>query len=276
MQAPLPDISPPAWVTCAPSGDPAEAQRIARACGLRVVERPGTLRDLLAEANGLPVLVLGAADAILHHELEVERGGRRGEHEPPGFRLTPGMAQLRLQNAIKGDSDPLVRFAELVPGDRVVDLTLGLGGDALLAAHATQAKVIGVEAHPVLAACAMASLARAGHRNPKVAAVAARIEVVCADHATWLAQQPARSFEVALLDPMFRAPSAAAPAFDLVRRFALHEPLTPELLLSARRIVSRCVLVKDAAPGHELDRLGLQPISSRRMPKVVFGRAPAG
>lgn len=273
--APPPVLAAPAWVTCAPSGELEEAQRIARRCGLRFVPRTGTLRALLLEACGTPVLVLGKEHAVLHFDLDTPRGGRRGNEEPAGFRLTPGMALLRLQRAVKGEVDPLVRFGGLRAGDRVLDLTLGLGGDALVAAQTTQAPVVGLESSAVLAACAMASLPRVVRTGAPAGRAGALIEVVLTGHQQWLAQAPSRSFDVVLLDPMFRAPSAAAPAFDLIRAFAVHAPLTAQTLLEARRVAARCVLVKDAAPGLELARLGLLPLASRRFARVVFGRAEA-
>ncbi|HXN83293.1 MAG TPA: hypothetical protein VN883_12530, partial [Myxococcales bacterium] len=85
----------------------------------------------------------------------------------------------------------------------------------------------------------------------------------------------ARSFDVVLFDPMFRRAGEAAPLFDLVRTLAEHAPLRAEDLLEARRVARRGVLVKDAWPGAELARLRLTPLPSRRLPRIVFGWAPA-
>lgn len=270
------EAHPPAWVTCAPSGDPEEARALARECGLRFVERGvRTLGIFLAEAGENPVLVLARDRALLHVPGVEDRGGRRGRDEAPGFRLTPGMSVLRLLRAARGEHDPLVRAAGLRPGDRVLDATLGLGGDALLAAQATGAPVVGLEASALLAACARASLARLRGPGPAPAEAAARIEVRWQDHRAALAALPDHAFDVVLLDPMFRAPGASAPAFDLVRAFADGAPLSPETLRQARRVARRGVLVKDSPPGVELARLGLSPVPGRRLPRIVFGWADA-
>ena len=59
------------------------------------------------------------------------------------------MAFLRLLRARRGESDPLVAAANLSRGETVLDATLGLGGDALLAAQVTGTRVIGLEIDPV-------------------------------------------------------------------------------------------------------------------------------
>jgi tRNA1(Val) A37 N6-methylase TrmN6 len=182
------------------------------------------------------------------------------------------MGFLRLVRAQKGEADPLIKAAGLRPGDRVLDATLGLAQDALVAAEATQEPVVGLEASPVLAAFAVAAL----RRLPGAASeAAARIEVRCADHRAVLRELPSRSFDVVFLDPMFRAAQEANPLFDLLRRHGEHAPLEADTVREARRVARRGVLVKDAAPGAELTRLDLVPLPSRRTARIVFGWAPA-
>ncbi len=249
-----------ALVTTAPSGDPAEAERLAARCGLLAQpRRERSLEQLAAESAGAPVLVLASRRADLH------LGGR-------SYRASPGLSLLRVARARLGEPDPLVRAAGLREGDRVLDATLGLGGDALVAAQATGADVVGLEASPVLAAFTLAALRRL---PPRDAALGRLIEVRVARHGDALLELPARSFDVVLFDPMFRRAGEAAPLFDLVRTLAEHAPLRAHDLLEARRVARRGVLVKDAWPGAELARLRLTPLPARRLPRIVFGWAPA-
>jgi 16S rRNA (guanine1516-N2)-methyltransferase len=247
-------------VTTAPSGDPGEAEELATRFGLRAEARAGrTLSRVLAESAGAPVLVLAARSADLHS------GGRV-------FRATAGMAFLRMLRARKGEVDPLVAAAGLREGDRVLDATLGLGGDALLAAQATRAPVLGLERDGLIAAFTQAGL----RRLPRHGAEAARlVTVMCGDHRAFLREQPAGAFDVVLLDPMFRQARDAAPLFDLLRARAQHDALSLETLRLAQRVARRGVLVKDAAPGFELGRLGLVPRLTRRSAAIAFGWAPA-
>ena len=249
------------FVTCAPSGDPAEADELAaRFPGVVAVlreERP--LHEIVAAAGATPVLVLGSTRADLHVQ------GRP-------FRATVGMAFLRVLRAVKGEVDPLVRDAGLKPGDAVLDATLGLGGDSLVAAHATGARVVGIEKSALLAAFTLCAL----RRLPRHGAAPGRlVEVVQGDHRAVLSRLPDRSFDIVLLDPMFDKAGAAGPLFDLVRQNADHAPIERETLAQAQRVARRGVLIKDAAPGHALVRLGLTPRPQRRGKPIVFAWAKA-
>ena len=247
-------------VTTAPSGSFEEARGLAERFGLEAQARADrVIPELVQAAGGSPVLILGKARADLVH---------RGR----AYRASVGMGFLRLVRARQGEIDPLVRAAGLRPGDHVLDATLGLAGDALIAAHATETQVTGLEANPVLAAFVTAGLRRL--LVPGQVA-ASRIEVRCADHRAAIREMPDRSVDVVLLDPMFRSAGESGALFDLVRDLAEHAPLAPETLAEARRVARRGVLVKDAPPGPELARLNLRPLRSRRSPRIVFGWAAA-
>ena len=260
MKSSLTGSQRPLVVTTAPSGDPAEARELADRFGLRAEFRSDKrVADLLREAIGAPVLVLGSRRADLH-----ERGRT--------YRATVGMAFLRVLRLRKGETDPLVANAALRPGDSVLDATLGLGGDALVCAQVTGSPVLGLEMNPTIAAFTQAAL----RRLPRQAREPARlIHVIRADHREWLKRQPTGSFDVVLLDPMFRRTGDAAPLFELLRAHAEHSPLDPQTLREAQRVARRGVLVKDAARGEELERLGLVPRLSRRSASIAFGWAPA-
>jgi hypothetical protein len=241
-------------VTTAASGDPAEAQELAARFDLRYEPRAArTLKELLDRPD--PVLVLAARRADLY-----EHGQR--------YRATVGMAWLRYLRARRGEPDPLVTAASLRPGDAVLDATLGLGGDALIAAQATRTNVIALESDGLLAAFTQAALRRLPAKLD--------IDIVKTDHRHYLTKQPDASYDVVLFDPMFRKAAGAGPLFELVRKHARHDPLDGRTLHEARRVARRGVLVKDAAPGcDELRRLGLTPILSRRSAAIAFGWAEA-
>ncbi len=249
-----------AIVTTAQSGDPAEARELAARFGLRAEPRAGrALSTILAGAAGAPVLVLAARRADLY-----ERGR--------AFRASAGMAVLRVLRAARGEVDPIVAHAGLRPGDTVLDATLGLGGDALIAAHATGRRVVGLESDGTIAAFTQASLRRLGNHGREPGS---NVEIIHADHRAWLREQPDSSFDVVLLDPMFRRSGDAASLFDLLRFHAEHAPLDPRTLREAQRVAGRGVLLKDAARGEELQRLGVVPRVSRRSAAIAFGWAPA-
>jgi hypothetical protein len=99
------------------------------------------------------------------------------------------------------------------------------------------------------------------------------VHIERADHREYLKRQAGGSFDVVLIDPMFRTPGDSGPLFELVRAHGTHVPLEAETLAEARRVARKGVLVKDAAPGRELERLGLKPRFSRRLATICFGWA---
>ncbi len=208
-----------------------------------------SLAQVAASAGADALLVLGAHAALWTDGAEQ--------------RWHAGMGGLRAKRLAQGEtttSDSFLQSARLRPGDAVLDGTLGLGADALVAAAAVGpgGRVVGLESSPLLAAWAGEGLAR--HPDP----AAARIEVFAADHAAWLDAAPDRSFDVVVFDPMFRHARAAEPSFDLLRRIGDARPLSLAAVDRARRVARRGVLVKDGAPGWDLARLGLAPMDSRR------------
>ncbi|MGC3998139.1 MAG: hypothetical protein QM767_11880 [Anaeromyxobacter sp.] len=192
---------------------------------------------------------------------------------------SPGMGALRLHRLVSSRGkapdptahDPFLDAAGIQRGDAILDCTLGLAADALVAAAAAgpTGRVVGLESSLPLAAWTGEGL----QRFPEEAA--RRIEVKHAEHAAFLAAAPDRSFDVVLFDPMFRHARAEPGGFDVVRRFADPRPLTREALEQARRVARRWVLVKDGAPGWDLTRLGLTPMPSARGAHRYYARVPA-
>jgi 16S rRNA (guanine1516-N2)-methyltransferase len=194
-------------------------------------------------------------------------------------RWAGSMGQVRMKRVLSRragapldptERDPMLEAAGLRPGDEVLDATLGLGADALVAAAACGpgGRVVGLEASPTLAAWVAEGLRRLD------AEPARRIEVRSGDHAAHLAALPAASFDVVLFDPMFRHGREAPGGFDLVRRLADPRPLEAAALAAARRVARRWVVVKDGAPGWDLARLGLTPLPSARGAHRYYGRLP--
>ena len=248
------------------SGQPPEAlvaraREAARAWGLPFLprRRKAPLGPLLAHA----------ADALLVFEREgVSLCDALGS-----FFFNPGMAHLRRLRILAGQrDDALLRVTELRAGDHVLDCTLGLGQDALVAALAVgpTGRVVALEKSLALYAVVSEGL-KAYASGPEARAV----EAVHADAREYLRGLPARAFDVVCFDPMFEKPTKAQPGFELLRRFAEHAPLLPETLEEARRVARRWVVVKGAKHSEDLRKLGLQAEPGSHYTSVIWGRTPA-
>ncbi len=233
---------------------PAKAQALE--WGLPFIERPE--KTPLADRLGVEAdafLVLGGEGWTLHD----------GQGS---LAFTPGMARVRIKRIQLGqqEDDMIVRLCELAPGDVVFDGTLGLAGDALVCAHKVgpTGRVIGVEG-----SFAMFALVSEGLR-----AMGSQIEVRHGTTLEVLRQLPGASVDCVILDPMFDRPKKSTPAFDMLRRFAVHEPLTTPTLDEAQRVARRWVVVKGGRFGGEFARLGLTPLKPTRSASLVWARLP--
>lgn len=235
------------------------AEEAARRHALPYTARGGRpLARVAAEAGAAALLVLGARQVVLW-DGQAER------------RWDPGMGLLRAKRLRQGERstrDSFLEAALLRPGERVLDCTLGLAADALVAAEAVgpEGRVAGIESSPALALLADEGLRRLG--DP----AAARVQVLPGDAPALLAALPARSWDLVCFDPMFRHGREEPPGFDLVRRLGDARPLAPEALAEARRVARRAVLVKDGTPGWDLARLGLTPLPSARGAHRLYAR----
>jgi hypothetical protein len=219
--------------------------------------------------GGLGQLFQGTARALLVH------GGKGwvlmdalGQ-----LRFTPGMAAVRIKRLIAGTQQPdfLVRLGELRPGDVVVDGTLGLAADALVCAHVVgpSGRVIGIEA-----ARALYLLVSEGLEARSVPATSCRIDARFGDARQVLDAMPAGSADCVLLDAMFERPRVGAPAFEMLRRFAVQQPLGQPLIDAARRVARRWVVIKIGRHGRELKRLGINPVPATRPGALQWARLP--
>ena len=59
---------------------------------------------------------------------------------------------FRAKRMLRGEPDPFVEAAQVEPGDKLLDCTLGLGSDAIIASLAAgeQGEVCGIEKSPLL------------------------------------------------------------------------------------------------------------------------------
>lgn len=205
--------------------------------------------------------------------LVVERDGLAVQ--VAGRRLTyhPGMALHRIRALQAGATDPMVEAMGLEGGEQVLDATLGLGSDALVAAYAVgpQGSVTGVEKVPALAALTREGLRRYPWEQPALAEAAARIRVVAADHRAFMEGCGRGSFDVVYFDAMFERTLSGSSAMAAWRLVADERPLAPEAVALALEVARRRVVVKDRRDSPRLAALSPPRLVGGRSSRVVYG-----
>jgi 16S rRNA (guanine1516-N2)-methyltransferase len=233
------------------------AMGVAAELGCEFVPRLG--RSLKAVAGD-------AADAVLVAE---SRGlhlvDLAGESSSPLF-FHPGMAVNRIRRLELGGDDHMATAMRLAAGMSVLDCTLGMAADALVAAYTVgpQGRVVGLEASAVVALIVRHGLAQYVLPDADMNDAMRRIAVLNCDYREYLAGLGQGEFDVVYFDPMFGRPVEASTGIAGLRRWACHERLDAGAFAMAERVARKRVVLK-------MRRLAQPP--SWRPPDGVVGGA---
>ncbi|WP_346354251.1 class I SAM-dependent methyltransferase [Azotosporobacter soli] len=221
-----------------------------------VVRSNLSLPQLQEQHQAENILVVKQSGCVLH-----TAGGE--------FFFHPSMAELRLLQLKRGQSDHMLAAMALEPGMRVLDCTLGLGTDAIVASWGAGATgyVCGLEVAPLTAFIVKAGLQQFLAARENVAP----IEVLNVDYEQFLCELPDKSFDVVFFDPMFRQPISSSSQLKPMRSLADHRPLAETALNEAIRVAKHRVVVKEISGSQEFCRLGITKIYGGRYSSVQYG-----
>lgn len=169
------------------------------------------------------------------------------------LRFHPSTAHLRIMQAKKGAEDVMAKAMRLRQGDKVLDCTMGLGSDAIVAAWTAgvAGRVTALEAsRPIYLAVDYGM--RAYRADLDVASAIARINRINARYSEYLRGCEDESFDVVYFDPMFERPVSGTPV-DSLRTWAVAGMPAREDLENALRVAGRRVVVKVRKGGARKD-----------------------
>ncbi len=232
-------MTPDGPVVVLPTRPTPEALQTARRLAVEIScplqsRRGRTIAALFREGYG-PVIGVSGAEASLHF--------RPGE---PPFRFHPGLAKNRVGGLLRGEPDTLVRAAGLTEGSTFLDATLGKATDAIVAAHAVggAGRVLGVEAHPIVAALVRLGLESLSWPGWALTAAMRRVEVRQGHHTEVLRAEAEASWDVVYFDPFFDEQVPGSADMTPLRSVGQHGPVTEEALAEAQRVARLRVVHK--------------------------------
>ncbi|WP_342387278.1 class I SAM-dependent methyltransferase [Salinicoccus bachuensis] len=167
------------------------------------------------------------------------------QEEPLTFH--PNMAMVRAKRMLNGETDPFIETAGIAPGMSVLDCTMGLAADSIIASLATgrEGRVTALEADPLLHLLAAEVLQAFTTPNQKINEAMDRIETINAEHHEFLESQTDDSYDIIYFDPMFSEIIDNANAIRNIHHQTRQSGLRPETITEARRVARRRVVLKD-------------------------------
>lgn len=189
------------------------------------------------------------------------------------FFFHPGIAKLRIKELKSGKTDQMIAAMSLLPGDTVLDCTLGLGADAVVAGYISGAcgRITGLESSPVIAALVERGLATYTDKDQDITPAMRRVKVININYKEYLASLEPCCFDVVYFDPMFRFPRRNSPSINAARSLADHAPVCREAVAIALKVATKRVVMKERRNSSEFARLGFKTIVGGRYAPVVYG-----
>ena len=183
------------------------------------------------------------------------------------------MAQLRIQNLIKGQHDHMIAAMSLQAGMSVLDCTLGLATDSIVASFVVGATgtVLGLETSPIVAFIASYGLQHFQADESYLVEALRRIDVKQAHSYKYLAALPDNMYDVVYFDPMFRHPIHSSSNVKPLRYLADNSPLPKNTLKEACRVARKRVVVKESSHSDEFTRLGITTVYGGKYSSVQYG-----
>jgi len=134
----------------------------------------------------------------------------------------------------------------LQEGNSLLDCTLGIGSDSMLAAFAVgkSGKVVGCEGNPNVAFIVSEGMKRYDISQLPLLKCMERITVIPSLAIDYLKQQPDHSFDVVYMDPMFEETIEESINFTPLRNAGLHDSLSDEWIAEAKRVAKNRVVLK--------------------------------
>lgn len=185
----------------------------------------------------------------------------------------PGLAKLRIKEIQAGKTDQMIKAMDLKAGDTVLDCTLGLASDAVVASYVAgdQGKVVGIEESIAVAELVRRGLQSYTGEKSELLNAMRRIEVVQTDHLSYLKELPDNVFDVVYFDPMFRVPREKSSSMAPLRPMANSNPLSREVVEEARRVSKKRVVMKETRYSNEFERLQFQIIQGGKYSPLAYG-----
>jgi hypothetical protein len=226
-----------------------------------VPRRKRSVKVIQAAENGDDCIVYGRNRLELH----------RFEGDEPFF-FHPNVAMIRIKRIMNGEKDPYLVAGDIEAGNTVLDCTLGLGADAIVASFAVgeTGKVEALEDNRFIAFLVSQGLCTWEDGDDSIIKAMRRVEVRNIHHLQALEQMADDSFDVVYFDPMFEESITESNGIKTLTHLAATHPLSEKVLQEARRVARKRVVLKDHFRSPRFEQFGFN-VYKRKTAKFHYG-----
>lgn len=237
------------------------AQKISAKLGGKFVLREDSSFDTLKKIHGVENILLVKKNSLS----VINSAGELFFH--------PNTAHLRIKNLREGNGDRLIDALKISAGSKILDCTLGLGSDAIVASFVagSNGKVVALEINPLIAEIVHHGLKNFSEDSPHILEAMRRVEVINVAAENFLSTCAENSFDAVYFDPMFRRPVQKSSGINPLRPLAEKNPLSPEMIREACRVAKFRVVMKEHSGSPEFARLGFKIVDGGKYSSVTFG-----
>lgn len=193
-----------------------------------------------------------------------------GSEEPLFFH--PNSSMFRIKRLMSGDYDPFIQISGLELGSTILDCTLGLGSDSIVASYIVgdTGKVTAVEGSKYLYYLLKVGLRSWDSGIKPINIAMANIHVTNDTYLNYLSNCPDNSYDVVYFDPMFEEMIEESDGLQGLRQFAIHHKLTIEAVNEAQRVARYRVILKGHWKNNQFKQFGFK-VHKRKSSKFHFG-----
>jgi hypothetical protein len=210
------------------------------------------------------------SDYGFYYVIEKERTIIRNNSEV--FFFHPSSAKMRMRNLKHGQNEYLLDALKLRGNERILDLTLGLGSDAILmGAFLTTGFIIGVESSLHIYTIVRKGLLEYRDPSPWVEKSMKRIFPFHSDYKEYIRNVPDHCYDIIYCDPMFDHPVMSSSGLNPLRAFADYDSITPQDVKEMKRICSGAIVFKTLAYDHLFDKIEVNRVFGSKNSGIVYG-----
>jgi 16S rRNA G966 N2-methylase RsmD len=153
---------------------------------------------------------------------------------------------IRLKRLMNGEEDPYLTATQISRGTTVLDCTLGLGSEAIVASFAvgSQGKVTAIEENPIVGFVVKTGLSTYNSGHSLINEAMQRIHVQIGNHYDRLKKLSDNQFDVVYFDPMFEKSIDESTGIQPLSPFASLSRLTETTIKEAKRVARNRVVLK--------------------------------